>query len=110
MERPDRLFKAFGDETRLRILNLLAQRECCVCEFQGILKVPQPKISRHLAYLRRSGLVVTRKRGKWVLYRLAEPTGSVHAMLIRCMKMCFRDVQWFQQDATRLPACCKAAS
>jgi len=57
MDNPDQLFKAFSDSTRLRLLNLLAQREHCVCEFQSILRVPQPKISRHLAYLRRSGLV-----------------------------------------------------
>ena len=57
MDKPNQLFKAFSDETRLRILNLLAQREHCVCEFQKILKVPQPTISRHLAYLRRSGFI-----------------------------------------------------
>ena len=66
------LFKAFADKTRLRILNLVAQRERCVCEFQKILRVPQPTISRHLAYLRRSGLLVARRDGKWIHYSLAE--------------------------------------
>jgi len=108
MDKPDQLFKAFADTTRLRILNLLAQRECCVCEFQGILKVPQPKISRHLAYLRRSGLVETRKRGRWVMYKLAKPRGGVHATLVRCVKKCFRDVGFLKRDATALPSCCKA--
>ena len=108
MDKPDQLFKAFADETRLRILNLLAQRECCVCEFQGILKVPQPKISRHLAYLRRSGLVKTRKRGRWVMYKLARPRNSVHESLVRCVKNCFRNVEFLKRDATALPSCCKA--
>lgn len=109
MDKPDQLFKAFADETRLRILNLLAQRECCVCEFQGILRVPQPKISRHLAYLRRSGLVETRKAGKWVMYRLAQPKGAVHKTLIHCVKNCFGDVDFLKQDAAKLPSCCKAS-
>ena len=67
-----------ADETRVRILNLLAQREHCVCEFQSILRVPQSKISRHLAYLRRSGLVQTRRDGKWIFYSLAPAANAVH--------------------------------
>lgn len=63
-DKPNQLFKAFADETRVRILNLLAQGEQCVCEFQQTLQVPQPTISRHLAYLRRAGLVEERKQGK----------------------------------------------
>ena len=109
MDKPDQLFKAFADETRLRILNLLAQRECCVCEFQGILKVPQPKISRHLAYLRRSGLVETRKCGKWVMYRLAEPKNKIHKTLVNCVKGCFSEIDLLRRDAGALPACCKGA-
>ena len=108
MAKPDQLFKAFADETRLRILNLLAQRDCCVCEFQGILRVPQPKISRHLAYLRRSGLVTTKKRGKWVMYALAQPQGSVHTMLINCVKNCLGEIKLLKADAAELPPCCTA--
>ena len=67
-----RLFRALGDETRLRIIALLAHGELCVCHLQDALGLPQPTVSRHLAYLRRSGLVSTRRDGLWVHYRLAE--------------------------------------
>src|ERR1700752_1846813 len=64
------LFKALADATRLRILGLLLTGEVCVCDIHESLKIPQPKASRHLAYLRRSGLVDTRRDGLWVHYRL----------------------------------------
>jgi len=101
MDKPNQLFKAFADETRLRILNLLAQRPHCVCEFQHILRVPQPTISRHLAYLRRSKLVGEERHGKMIVYSLAEPTNSVHASLLRCVKNCFCDVEFLQRDLER---------
>ena len=65
------LFKALADRTRLRILRLLADREVCVCDIHDSLDIPQPTASRHLAYLRRAGLVAARKDGLWVHYRLA---------------------------------------
>src|SRR5258708_33269894 len=68
------LFQALGDRTRLRLLNLLAGGELCVCYFVELLREAQPKISRHLAYLRRSGLVETRRDGKWIHYRLVRPS------------------------------------
>jgi ArsR family transcriptional regulator len=101
MDKPNQLFKAFSDETRLRILNLLAQRDHCVCEFQSILCVPQPRISRHLAYLRRSGLVDVSKCGKWVIYDLAKPRNAVHASLLRCLRGCFTTIDFLQQDIAR---------
>ena len=67
----DLLFRAFADRTRLRILHMLADGELCVCDIVGVLGVPQPKASRHLAYLRRAGLVTARKEGLWSYYRLA---------------------------------------
>ena len=97
----NQLFKAFSDETRLRILNLLAQREHCVCEFQKILKVPQPTISRHLAYLRRSGLVEIERHGKMIMYSLAEPRDAVHASLLRCLRGCFTKIGFLQRDIER---------
>ena len=111
MAKPNQLFKAFADETRLRILNLLAQREQCVCEFQGILRVPQPKISRHLAYLRRAGLIQERKEGKWVIYSLTEAGDPVHAALLRCVRGCFQEVEILKTDLARRakvksPRCC----
>ena len=101
MDKPDQLFKAFGDETRLRLLNLLAQREHCVCEFQSILRVSQPKISRHLAYLRRSGLVQTRRKGKMIIYSLAPATNAVHTSLLRCLRGCFTEISFLQEDIQR---------
>ncbi len=71
------LFKALGDRTRLRILGLLEHGEVCVCDIHGALDIPQPTASRHLAYLRRAGLVATRKDGLWVHYRLADLSDPV---------------------------------
>jgi ArsR family transcriptional regulator len=106
MDKPNQLFKAFADETRLRILNLVAQRERCVCEFQEILQVPQPTISRHLAYLRRSGLLVARREGKWIHYSLAPPQSTVHELLLRCVKNCFCDIDFLKRDLERDKDCC----
>src|SRR4029077_6054350 len=75
MSRPvsemENLLKALADETRLRILGLLLTGEVCVCDIHESLKIPQPKASRHLAYLRRAGLVAARRDGLWMHYRLA---------------------------------------
>ena len=101
MDKPSQLFKAFSDETRLRILNLLAQRNHCVCEFQQILRVPQPTISRHLAYLRRSGLVTTERHGKMLMYSLTPAGNSVHDALLRCVKCCFSEIDFLRQDIAR---------
>ena len=101
MDKPNQLFKAFSDETRLRILNLLAERDCCVCEFQQLLRVPQPKISRHLSYLRRAGLVETRKCGKWAIYSLTPARNRVHLTLVHCVKNCFADIEFLQRDRVR---------
>src|SRR5215218_10645826 len=71
------LFKALADATRLRILGLLLTGEVCVCDIHESLRIPQPKASRHLAYLRRAGLVDTRREGLWVHYRLAKRPNRV---------------------------------
>src|SRR5213083_2136044 len=78
----ERLFHALADSTRLRILGLLLTGEVCVCHIHESLQIPQPKASRHLAYLRRAGLVETRRDGLWVHYRLAQPDdASVRTVL-----------------------------
>jgi len=77
----DRLYQALADRTRLRLLNLMRDGEVCVCYFVEVLKASQPKISRHLAYLRRANLVTARREGKWIHYRIAEP-GDEHAAAI----------------------------
>ena len=69
----DLLFRALADRTRLRLLNLIADKEICVCYFVEILEISQPKISRHLAYLRRAGIVAARRQGRWMHYRLVAP-------------------------------------
>ena len=75
-------FKALADQTRLRIIGLLRAGEICVCDIHGSLGLPQPTVSRHLAYLRKTGLVATRKDGLWVHYRLAElPDPVMHSLL-----------------------------
>lgn len=88
---PERLFRACADPTRLRILNLLAEGEVCVCDLVTVLDVPQPKVSRHLAYLRAAGLVSGRKDGLWRHYRLVPPGNalqeSLHATLACCAEL-----------------------
>src|SRR5688500_7609826 len=85
----NRMFRAFADETRLRILNLLTRGEVCVCDITSELRMPQSKISRHLAYLRRAGLVQDRKEGLWRHYSLTPPGDRFHKSLVSCLKACF---------------------
>lgn len=101
MDKPNQLFKAFADETRLRLLNLLAQRPHCVCEFQEVLGVPQPTVSRHLAYLRRCGLVEEKRHGKLIMYSLATPRDAVHDALVQCVRGCLRELELLKQDLDR---------
>jgi len=76
------LFAALADSTRLRLLNLMAGREVCVCYFVEILRQGQPKISRHLAYLRNAGIVAARREGKWMHYRICEPADAGAAAIL----------------------------
>lgn len=83
---PDRLFKAVSDPTRLRILRLLSDGELCVCDLTRTLRAGQSKVSRHLAYLKRSGLVVGRDDGRWSYYTLARPQEELHKRLLACVR------------------------
>jgi ArsR family transcriptional regulator len=94
-------FAAFSDPTRLRILHLLREGELCVGDLVTILAMPQPTISRHLAYLRRSTLVETRKSGLWMYYSLATPRSEFHRKLLECLTACFVDVPELKKDAVR---------
>jgi ArsR family transcriptional regulator len=85
----DTLFRGFADPTRIRILNVLAAGELCVCDVVDVLRLPQPTVSRHLAYLRRMGLVEATREGKFAHYRLAAPENAVHRHLIDCARSCF---------------------
>lgn len=101
--RVDTIFRAFSDRTRLRILNLLrGRREICVCDLMRVLELPQAKVSRHLAYLRRAGLVQTRRDGQWVHYRLSEPDGAFHAKMLECLRHCMAEVPELRADRDRL--------
>ena len=100
----NRIFRAFSDATRLRILSLLKHGEQCVGDLVAILGVPQPKVSRHLAYLRKAGLVETREYGLWNFYRLAPPTSSFHRKLLECLSACFGDVPKVARDADKARA------
>src|SRR5712671_3362398 len=103
------LFKALADATRLRILALLVSGEVCVCEIHGALKLPQPTVSRHLAYLRRSGLVATRREGLWVHYRLAPLDDTVLRTLTDIVSHALTHVDAIARDADRLrkrTGCC----
>jgi ArsR family transcriptional regulator len=103
----DVLFRALGDTTRLRLLNLIADREICVCYFVEILKMSQPKISRHLAYLRKAGIVAARREGKWMHYRLTIPHDEVAARILREALRHLRERPEMKRDVARLStACC----
>jgi ArsR family transcriptional regulator len=94
----DALFRGFADPTRLRILNVLAAGELCVCDVVEILDLPQPGISRHLAYLRRCGLVDVTRDWKFAHYRLAETDHPVQANLIACVRSCFAGIERLDRE------------
>lgn len=100
-DRIDLMFRAFSDRTRLRILHLLHAAEFCVGDLVTILEVPQPTASRHLGYLRRSGLVLVRKSGLWSYYSLAPAVGPFHKNLLDCLGRCFSEVPELKADEAR---------
>jgi ArsR family transcriptional regulator len=97
----DKMFRAFADRTRLRILYLLQNGEWCVGDLVGILGIEQPSVSRHLAYLRRSGLVAVRKAGLWSYYSLAAASFPFHQKLLDCLAACFNEIPEIRADQTR---------
>ena len=102
------LFAALADPTRLRLLNLMNGREVCVCYFVEILKQGQPKISRHLAYLRRAGIVEARRDGKWMHYRIERPDDTKAASILDVVFKSFKTDRNMQADLARLgQACCE---
>lgn len=107
----DVVFRAFSDRTRLRLLSLLrgtGGAEMCVCDLVRVLGLPQARVSRHLAYLRRAGLVTVRRDGAWRYYALAEAGTPFHRKLIECLSCCFSEVPELRSDAKALGAarCC----
>jgi ArsR family transcriptional regulator len=111
LDESTRSLKAFADPVRLRLINLLAgdREEICVCYLYEALDLPQPTVSRHLAYLRKHGLVIGRKEGLWVHYRLARPKSGLHRILLGCLGTCLGDPEVFREDLERLArrtSCC----
>ena len=96
------VYRALADETRLRLLALLGDGEVCVCHLQGSLRLPQPTISRHLAYLRRTRLVEARRDGVWMHYKLATPDSPVVQQIIQSALHALTHAESTQKDAARL--------
>jgi len=100
------LFATLSDPTRLRLLNLLDGREVCVCYFVEILGQSQPKISRHLAYLRRAGVVAARREGKWMHYKIVMPRHAGAAKILRETLSVIRKEKAMRTDLARLGKAC----
>ena len=104
----ENLFKALADQTRLRLISLIGDSEVCVCFLVEILKTSQPKISRHLAYLRRAQIVAARREGKWMHYRLTEPPDEHAARIFREVRAALTEHPEFQRDREKLEQVCCA--
>jgi len=102
------IFRALSDRTRLRILNLLRGGELCVCDLVDVLDLPQPTVSRHLAYLRNAQLVTARKDGVWQHYRLAPLESPFHKKLLECVAACADESAELTQDTARLRSGCRS--
>jgi ArsR family transcriptional regulator, arsenate/arsenite/antimonite-responsive transcriptional repressor len=102
----ERFFRALGDKTRLRILNLMGGQEICVCYFVEVLGGPQSKVSRHLAYLRSAGIVAARRDGKWMHYRILMPPHTGAAQILRETLAVLKDEKSMQADVARLAKVC----
>ena len=109
LDEMETLFKALADATRLRILGLLLSGELCVCDLHESLKIPQAKTSRHLAYLRRTGLVQTRREGLWIHYRLGKFADPVLAAISEAVRHALTHIDTVRRDGERLEkrtGCC----
>jgi ArsR family transcriptional regulator, arsenate/arsenite/antimonite-responsive transcriptional repressor len=102
------LFRALADRTRLRLLNLMGADEVCVCYFVEVLRIPQPKISRHLAYLKKAGVVESRRDGKWMHYRITQPVGQHAGQVFDNVRDWLLNDPAMQRDRSRLVQMCCA--
>lgn len=107
------IYRCLCDRTRLRILHLLTQMPLCVCHFQAILREPQVKISKHLAYLRRSGMVKATRRGNWMIYALQPNPPAELEVNLKCLQDCVQSDSIFRKDLKALEqlrtSCCEPA-
>ena len=104
----EKFFVALSDRNRLRLINLMGEDEVCVCFFVEILKMPQPRVSRHLAYLRRAGIVAARREGKWMHYRIVPPSDELVARILHEVRERLADDREMRQDRARLVKICCA--
>jgi ArsR family transcriptional regulator len=103
----EKLFRVLADRTRLRLLSLMTGQEICVCYLVEVLRMSQPKISRHLAYLRGSGIVAARREGRWMHYRVVPPSDPAAARILEEVQRRLAEDGAIQQDRARLvKACC----
>ena len=107
-QRIEVLFKALADRTRLRLLSLMGDDEICVCFLVEVLKTNQPKISRHLAYLRRAGVVSARREGKWMHYRIVTPADEHAARIFVEVRSWLASDPLLQRDRDRMNKICCA--
>jgi ArsR family transcriptional regulator len=106
----ERFFQALGDNTRLRLLNLMGDQEVCVCYFVEILGGLQPKVSRHLAYLRSAGIVSARREGKWMHYRIVMPPHIGAAHILKQTLDWLKEEKAMQKDRSYLTKVCCSPS
>ncbi|NOX97946.1 MAG: metalloregulator ArsR/SmtB family transcription factor [Nitrospirae bacterium] len=105
MKKELTIFKALSDETRLRILVLLSERELCVCQLEAALGLSQARVSRHLTVLRNAGLVHDRREGLWIFYSLACPENELEKSVHRILKSCFKKDRSFKEDISNMRKC-----
>jgi ArsR family transcriptional regulator len=98
----EQYFKGLADQSRLRILNLLLHGELCVCDIHYVLETSQPNTSRHLTYLRNAGLILDRREGTRMYYRLAQPDEEVHKLLFAFLRNVFQRPEVFAEDLRKL--------
>ena len=110
MKELEQYFKALGDTIRLRILNLLLHGELCVCDIQYVLEATQPNVSRHLAYLKNSGLVLDRRDGYRIFYRLSDPKEGMKKRLFEFLQDAYKNEDQLQADKKRLKDAIEAGS
>ncbi len=103
-------FLALADKTRLRLLNLMREGEICVCFLVEVLKESQPKISRHLAYLRGAGIVEARRDGKWMHYKITEPKDDFAAQVLRETLIWLDSQKKMQGEYEKLTEICCSSS
>ena len=99
------MFKALSDETRLRIIVLLSEKELCVCQIESALVIPQAKVSRHLTVLKHARLVNARRDGLWIYYSIAKPKNCLEEKIFLCFRTCLRKKEFFKKDLISMKMC-----